>query len=190
MAAEVPAIEPDTVVAGDTIEFKVLLPDYLPGDGWVLSYHILNASGDLGQFDATDNGDGYHLVTISAATSALWDAGDDYTYLAFVAKSGLRYQVRSGSLRVLPNYATADSHDGRSWAQRTLSAVEAVLASKATKDQLSYSIAGRSLARYSFKELIEVRDTLRAEVRAEKDAERREKGLAPRTKVLTTFVRR
>lgn len=188
MAAVVPKLEPETVVAGDTVEFTISEPDYLPGDGWALSYHILNASEDLGQIDATDNGDGSHLVTITAATTAAWEAGH-YSYRGFVTKAGVRKTVREGSFDVEPNFATVDTAEGRTFSKRMLDAIRALLEGKATKDQKSYQYRDRALSRYDWDELERLEARFASRVRQEESALRRKKGLDPQTTIKGAFSR-
>lgn len=187
MAAEVPTRVPEQIVAGNTLKFTIDLEDYRPGDGWQLSYHFLNASADLGQHDGTDNGDGTHLVTVDASTTAGWAAGR-YSYRAFVSKGTERFSAGEGELVVEPDFATVATYDGRTHARKVLDSVEALLEGKATKDQASYTVQGRALQRYSFEELLKLRDRLRQEVQAEEDAARIASGDRPRTKVLGRFA--
>ena len=75
------------------------------------------------------------------------------------ATNGAETQVPlSGELEVLPSLRdAADGFDGRSEARKALDAIGAVLAGKASTDQKSYSIKGRSLERYSVAELLQLR---------------------------------
>ena len=61
--------------------------------------------------------------------------------------------------------------DLRSHAALMVSKIESILVGKADSDVSSYSIAGRSLSKMSFQELIEARDYYRAEYQKEKSAE-------------------
>ena len=59
--------------------------------------------------------------------------------------------------------------------------IESILAGKADSDVSSYSIAGRSLTKMSFTELLEARDYYRAEANKEKaasDAKNGRKGVS------------
>ena len=68
MALETPTIEPETIVAGDTVKFIKELSDFLPVDSWVLKYSLVK---DGARIDITspDNGDGRHLVNEAKAAS-------------------------------------------------------------------------------------------------------------------------
>ena len=128
-------------------------------------------------------------VSVAAATTAARVAGE-YSWEAYVSGgTSERYRVARGALTVRPNLATATAADRRSFAVKALEAIEAALISKASKDQLSLQIAGRSIQRYSFEELAKMRKTWRAEVKAEIDAERRRRGLAVSNSVYVSFRR-
>lgn len=75
-----------------------------------------------------------------------------------------KFLVETGRVDVLADPTAAVDTDQRSFAERTLEVVEAVIEKKATKDQLNYSIAGRSITKYSFKELMDLRKELKREI--------------------------
>ena len=74
-------------------------------------------------------------------------------------------------------------YDNRSHVKKVLDALEATLENKASQDQLSYSIAGRSLSRLSPTELIQWRDRYREEYNREVQAERIAQGLGNSNKI-------
>lgn len=188
--ADIPTTEPSEIQAGDTIKWRREdLSDY-PASVWSLKYYFV---GKNGLFNVTAAADGDKFaVTISAATSAAYVAGD-YEWSAYVSKgsgAGLeRYQVDSGKLKVKPNVAgyTA-AYDNRSHAKKVLDAIEAVIEGRATKDQESYSIAGRQLSRTPIADLLKLRDRYKAEYRRELDAEKINNGLGTGRKILTRFM--
>jgi len=69
MSATVRLGEPDQITAGDTIQWRRSEPDYLPGDGWTLTYTLVKANRQV-DFSSADNGDGTHLINGAASTSA------------------------------------------------------------------------------------------------------------------------
>ena len=157
--------EPPSFIAGDTVTWKKALSDYLASDSWVLTYYLV-MDGDQKTIVATASGDD-HLATITAANSADYNAGV-YHYQARVAKDAEAHTVGRGAIEVKPNFAAQTSgYDNRSHVKKTLEALEAVILGKASKDQLSYSIAGRSISRLSPSELLEWRDAYRAEYNKE-----------------------
>lgn len=113
MAAEIPIGTPASLVIGDTLKFKVYVEDYLPSDSWVLSYAFV-APGVQETATGSDNGDGYHLINVTAATTADWTAAT-YAWQSYVTKASERYQVCAGTIEVLPNFAAkSGGYDNRS----------------------------------------------------------------------------
>lgn len=177
MTVAIPETEPQSFVIGDTVKWTKDLPDYLPADSWVLSYALVLTGGQK-TITATDNSDGTHLATITAANSAGYTAGI-YHWQAYVTKATERYMVDSGTIEALPNFATATTgFDNRSHVKTVLDAIEAVLESRATKDQQSYTIQGRTLARTPIPELIALRKQYRNEYQQEVNKERTKNGKA------------
>lgn len=171
---------PKEFTAGDTLSFTESVEDYLPEDGWALSYVLVNALGTE-TVTSSDNGDSTHLVAETAANTASWTAGD-YRWQSYVTKALERYTVSRGSITIKPNFATG-AVDARSHVKKTLDAIESLLEGKAGKDVDSYSIHGRSLSKMSITELLEWRDKyVRELAQLEKEADL-ESGIANSNKV-------
>lgn len=171
---------PPTITAGDSLTWRKTLEDFPASSGWALSYILLNAAGKIEISAGADGSD--HLVELSASATSAYPPGR-YGYTAFVTLSGDRFSVASGGVEVLPDLAQLANYDPRTFAERSLDAIEAVLSGKASKDQLTYSLNGMSLGRYSWAELIKARDYFRAEV----VKERRQVAGKKSNKVLVRF---
>jgi hypothetical protein len=100
-----------------------------------------------------------------------------YQWNLYVTKtsSSERLRLESGEWEVVQNISTDTSADPQSHARKVLTAIEAVIEGRASVDQSSYSIAGRSLSRMSIDELLLFRDRYRAEWLKEKRLERSKK---------------
>ncbi len=153
---------------GDTLTFSATLADYPASDGWVLHYRLI-PRGDAGSavaFNSTASG-ADHLVTVSAATTAAWQPGT-YGWASWVTDGTSTHSIGQGATELLPNPRTAVTPlDMRSAAQIALDNVRAILRGKASADVLSYTIAGRSLQRYSVAELITLESKLANDVARE-----------------------
>ncbi|WP_230685816.1 hypothetical protein, partial [Streptococcus pneumoniae] len=67
----------------------------------------------VGKIDITAGASGTdHLVTVTAATTAAYPTGD-YTWTAWVEKTGERYTIGSGTVIVKPNIAGLAAFDAR-----------------------------------------------------------------------------
>jgi len=171
---DIATTEPAKITSGSTASWTKDVSDYKPEDGWVLSYSIFNA---LKQYTvaATDNGDSTHLVTISAAVSALYTSGE-YEYQSYATKGVERYDVGCGDLVISPNAATG-AVDGRSHIKKTLDAINTTLEMRATKGNESYSIDGFAVTRNSLESLISAKTKYENWYAQETRAARLEKGL-------------
>lgn len=146
---------PKSLVINNSVSWKVSLSDF-PATGWTLSYALVNSDGQIIITASASGTD--HLVEISPATSGAYTAGE-YTYQSFVEKadSSERYQVGSGQIEILADYADASSGlDARSWVKVTLDAIKSVVTGKVAHDRASYAIHGRSLASYSWEEILDL----------------------------------
>lgn len=171
--ADIAENEPLEVVSGTTVKFKRIFDDYKPENSWVLTYTFINK--DVKRTVTTsDNGDSYHLFN---STLTGWVEGR-YSWQAFVAKSGERYLVDSGEWEVKADYALHKKLDTRSHVKKVLDALEAMIENKASKDQLSYSIAtpeggSRTLSRLTHAEVIESHKYYKTLYQRELDKQRR-----------------
>ena len=77
---------------------------------------------------------------------------------------------------MVPKISTNTSIDVHSHARIVLSAIEAVIEGRASQDQMSYSIAGRSLSRMPIDDLLTFRDRYKAEWNKEKRLQRGKAG--------------
>ena len=78
---------------------------------------------------------------------------------------------------MLPDLATKSTgYDARTHARIVLDAIEAVIENRASKDQERYMIAGRELWRTPIPMLLKLRQTYRAEVKAQALAEKIQSG--------------
>ena len=167
--------EPTSFTVGETMRWQKHLSAHNPQDGWCLQYVFVKEQSRLGQsqlgqprlgqsklrVDATIKDD-YFELTISSGESQALISGT-YWWQALVHKNDESYVVGDGSLEIKPNIGLLDDFDGRSHVRQVLDALEATLLGKASRDQLSYSIAGRSMSRLSPSELLEWRDKYKAE---------------------------
>ena len=185
----IPTVEPLEVIAGDTLTWKKSFSDYPASDSWVLSYALVK-DGKIILIDDTEvttDGD-YHVVEVSAETSAAYTAGT-YKWQAYVTLSGARYQVGEGTMEIKPNFATQSTgYDGRTTVKQTLDALEAMMLRKASKDQMSLTVPnGRRVDRLSPEQLLMWRDRMKSEYEKEKQADRIARGLGGGNHIMVRF---
>lgn len=178
---------PSEITAGDTAEWLIDLTDY-PSPVWVLSYSLVNAISKK-TFSGTQylTGSDHHIL-IAKATTAAWVAGL-YSYQATVTDGTSRYVVETGTIGILPDFSQASSGlDDRTFAKKSLDAIEAVIYNRASQAQLEYTIAGRQLKFISPKDLMDLRDRFGAEYRAEERTKSAKNGVSRFGIVKTVFT--
>ncbi|MEH6833999.1 hypothetical protein [Falsihalocynthiibacter arcticus] len=135
--------------------------DKYPAPDWELKAFFRGPSS----FDLTSDPSGsIHILSATATASSSWEAGVYAVSLRAFSGDDV-FELESGQCTILADISAAPvGHDARNHAQRTLAAIEAVLESRASKDQESYSINGRSLVRTPIAELLLLRATYKKEV--------------------------
>lgn len=184
-----PTREPTTLQVGDRWAWKRtdLITDY-PSASYSLSYVARKEiTGERIAISTTGGSDGY-VVEVSSTTTAAYAAGR-YHWYAYITRTSdsARIEVDKGFFDVKANAATS-SEDPRSFAQIALDAIETYLKDPNNLAAASYSIAGRSLSRWSRSELLVERDRLKGEVNRERQAEKIAKGLGTNSTVRVRFT--
>ena len=177
----IPTIEPDEFTAGELVEWTKSFSDYPASDGWVLTYAVRGAQ----EIDivATADGDA-HAVSLTAAATGAYTAGMCW-WQSKITKGSEVYILNSGDFEIIASLsAVSGTYDGRTHAAKMVDAIEALLENKATKDQLSYSIQGRSITKLSPEETIKWLNFYRGEVNKQEAAQRLKLGLGSNQSVM------
>jgi hypothetical protein len=184
-----PTTEPSELVIGDRWLWKRadIVSDYPTAD-YSLTYVADKQGAGSTSFSitATETSSEY-LVEVASATTAAYTSGT-YAWQAYITRTSdsQRLSIARGAWNVIANLS-ASTADPRSHVKKVLDAIEAVIESRATIDQMAYSIAGRSLSRTPIADLLVLRDKYKAEYRRELDADRAARGLAKQNKLLVRF---
>ena len=183
----IPTTEPAYLQAGDTIQWQRTLPDYPASEGWALAYRFINQAARI-DVVAVAAGD-VHQVSISAATSGAYSAGD-YTWTAFVTRGADRYTIGQGRTTIRPDLASQSAgFDARTEAQRALDDLRsALLKWLSTSGHVQeYEIAGRRM-RFATADEIRARMAIaQREVANETAAQRIAAGQTTGRRVLVRF---
>ena len=162
-----PVQEPDTIVIGDRLVWRRDdLANTYPIGSYALTYEFHEDSGGGGSHKFTitaTEAENTYFVEVASSTTASYSDGD-FIWNAFITRSSdsQRIRVDTGRTTIVKNLANTNA-DLRSHAKKVLDAVQAVLENRASVDQASFSIAGRSLSRMSIDELLSFRDKYKAE---------------------------
>jgi hypothetical protein len=156
--------EPTEIRAGDTLAWTKTLSLY-PATTYTLAYELRNSNSTISISTSASGED--HAVAVTAANTAVYVPGE-YSWVGHVvdiATGTKRYTVLAGNMTVLADLAaTTGKYDGRSYARRTLDAIEAVIENRASMDQQQYTIHDRQLSRMTIEDLFIFRDQFKGEV--------------------------
>lgn len=176
MTAAIPSLEPAQLRAGDTWKWNRSLADYSAPD-WTLKYRFKSPTSGF-EITASAAGSDFSIVVAAATTTGF--AAGRYEWTAWVEQGAEKYTVGGGLLEVLPDLRAGTATTGvdtRSHARKTLDNILAVLENRATLDQMSYTIAGRTLQRMPIGDLLKFKAHYETQVRSEEAADRIRRGL-------------
>lgn len=180
---------PDIIYAGDTVIFDV--PEFTDPIGNSVSssdytlvwYARTNTASEGANVTGVAESTGWR-VTVPATTTTGFDAGL-WTWQAIATNTtpdpDVQYTAGRGQFTVkatLEYTGDPGAFDDRSRAEIDLGHVETAIRTLAQGGVVQeYSIGNRSLKRYKMSELLQLRDTLKAEVDRERRAEKVKQGL-------------
>ena len=180
---------PDLIYAGDTVifdvpEFTDPVGDTISSSDYTLTWYArTNTNNEAAAITGVAEGTGWR-VTVPATTTTDFDAGT-WTWQAIAVNTtpdpDVQYTAGRGQFVVKATLAytgTPHAFDDRSRAEIDLGHVETAIRTLAQGGVVQeYSIGNRSLRRYKMTELLQLRDTLKAEVDRERRAEKVKQGL-------------
>ncbi len=170
-AANAPEGEPLEIVVGDFIQWKRsdIVSDY-PTDTYTATYKARISGGGSNEITITGTPQTSHyLFTVLNDDSEDFAPGHYFYQLEISRADGERVVVDRGHFTAIPDL-DVNQADPRSHAEIMLGKIESLLSGKADSDVASYSIAGRSLNKMTFEELVNARDFYRREVKQEMNA--------------------
>lgn len=157
--------EPQQISAGDTVKWENTFSGYPASAGWAVVYSLRNSTQQI-DITATANGDAFS-VSVPSTTTESWVAGD-YVWSAFASKSGERYTVGSGRIKIRPNLGVSSPVDARTYNEKMLDAIRASLQGTATSQVQEYTIGNRSIKYMTKTELRDWEQTFAARVAKER----------------------
>ena len=179
---------PSAIYAGDSFDLLYTASDYPASSGWTLVFSFRAKEGSVIEITSSASGSD-HLFNVVAATTGGWIPGT-YKGVGRV-NNGTKYvTVWGGSLTVLPDMTQqSDNYDTRTNAKICLDAIDAVMLGKATRDVMHTTIAGQSIGRMSWAELLSAKSFYQDRVDSEVAAENAKNNLGNSRNVLIRFNR-
>lgn len=150
-----PETVPATLVAGDSWEWQdaAAFASHPPAD-WQVTATLRPLTGGFAVTSQAILHPAGYLFRFGASVTAPLPVGDwDATVVAEHRTEDLRARLSTTRFAVLPDPQAADG-DRRTVNERTLAAINAALAGRATKDADSYTIEGRSISRTPIPDLL------------------------------------
>jgi hypothetical protein len=184
-----PEGEPLEVVVGDFIQWKRsdLVTDYPPASYSAQYVARITQGGNTEILITATESANYYLFTVDSVTSEDFVAGYYHWQLEVIqTSSGNRIVVDNGHFTAIPDL-DANGADPRTHSEIMLDKIESLLEGKADSDVSSYSIAGRSLTKLTFAELMEAKNYYQSKVLAEKRSDRIKRGKPSGTTVKVRF---
>ena len=170
--------EPLEVVVGDFLQWKRsdLVADYPPAE-YSAEYVARITGGGVSEIKLPGIGSvNYYLFTVSSVDSADFLPGYYHWQLEITqTATGNRVVVDYGDFTALPDLDNNQA-DPRIHAEIMITKIETILAGKADSDVSNYSIAGRSLTKLSFAELMDARDRYKRELVQHENKENAKRG--------------
>lgn len=187
--AQSPTVEPETVVVGDYIQWRRILGADYPNTEYTMQYVARITAG--GSSEIILVGTAYqsdYLFSVNSATSANFNPGFYHWQLEAIRNSDSnRIVIDRGFFTAIPDLDVNGS-DPRTHAEIMLAKIKSLLEGKADADVANYSVAGRSLTKLSFDELIKARDYYQEEYLKEVAKQRISKGQATGTTIKVRFL--
>lgn len=188
-SANAPSKEPETIVIGDYLLWKRtdLGSDY-SNSLYTATYVARITGGGNTEFQVVGTASGSdYLFTVTSTTSADFVAGLYHWQLEIKRNSdNARIVVDRGNFNILVDLDVNGS-DPRTHAEIMVGKIESILSGKADSDVSSYSVAGRSLTKMSFNDLIQARDYYKREMLIEQTAESIRRGEATGATIKVRF---
>jgi len=186
-----PSNVPETLTVGDRWAWKRedIATDYAPADYTLTySFRLLSSTATeiaLASSVISETSTAY-VIEVPSSTTAGYTKGD-YSYQEYITNgSSQRVVVSSGYLSITPNL-DADGADPRSHARIVMDALQAMLENRASIDQSSMSVAGRSLSRMTPQEIRDWYEYYRHKVNLEVKKDRISKGLSTGSLIKARF---
>mgnify|MGYP005812274809 FL=1 len=185
-----PTNVPNDLYVGDNWLWKRDLTDYPIADYTLTySFRLLSSTAteiELTSSVITESDTSLYTISVPSATTTGYTKGD-YTYQEYITNTSSERLVLNKGLTTVKSNLDADTGDPRSHNRIVFDALEATLENRASIDQMSMSIAGRSLSRMSPEELNKWYSQYKHLVINEDKVSRRDKGEATGNQVKVKF---
>jgi hypothetical protein len=184
---------PAKLVSGQHAKWTIALEDF-PSSEWTLTYHLRgSAAKDVSATVSLTEPSGFDvdLLAVANGGSTPLTPGQYFwqSYATNVSDPTDKRLVGSGRVEVLTDFSNPllTSFDGRTTNEKIWAAIKAMIAKKATRDQMSFTIGQRTISRIPMDQLIQFEQHYAKLVSADRRQARIDKGESPFENILTQF---
>lgn len=176
---------PEELQIGDTWFFELEYDDH-PATAWDLVIYFANPENTYSA-TASANASAHRFTVAATTTDDYVPGGYSYQIRAEHKTDGRVFTVGEGYVDFMAPLSEQADHRDR--IKKTLDAIDAVIENRASTDQLSVSVAGRSISRMGINELRDFRAWYSQQWERLKAKQRQKAfGKSRRNKVLARFV--
>lgn len=177
-----PDTEPRELVIGSRWAWK--RPDITSvyaTSAYTLKYVFADQDGSQDITITASKVDSAHVVELASTVTATYKPSD-FKWKAIIVRDSDSEEIvlDEGFATVVKQKGNVSSH-----VYKVLMAIRAMLEEKATKDQMSYTINGRTLQRYTFDQLMKLEAQYARRYKKEQDAINLKNGRSTKSRVLT-----
>ena len=182
---------PNQLYQSDSILCSDYYCEFLPSENWTMEYVLTNGENKITLEQPliviANTDTNYYDVNITSTQSSTFQVGIYTLNAVFTNSVSNARQTRSiKKIQILEDLMTATTVDNRSWAEKALENVIAVIEKTANPQQKMYEIDGRKLEVFSLKELFNYKNMLQSEVNRINNA----KSGKGRGKIYTRFTKK
>ena len=185
-----PSNVPEEVYVGDNWLWKRDLTDYPVADYTLTySFRLLSSVATeiaLSSSVISESSTSLYTIAVPSASTAGYTKGQ-YTYQEYITNDSSQRLVLNIGLMTVKSNLDADTEDPRSDPRKVYDALVATIENRASIDQMSMSIAGRSLSRMAPEELENWKSHYKALVNNEEKVSRRNRNEATGNQVKIKF---
>ena len=178
---------PDYFYSGDSLAWEHNI-DMYPASLFDCEYVLINNTGKE-TITTTKNGDSF-VVYLAGVNTENFNSGF-YKVYAILTDTTNKYTVEIKTIEIKESLTSANSKVIISHNRKVYESICAVIENRATYDQMSYSIQGRSLTRTPLKDLMYFKETYYNLVQQEEQKEKARLGIATKkkNKIYITYKR-
>lgn len=149
---------PSEITQGDVADFRVSIPAYAPGDGYLHTFTLIGKSARFASLQGVQVSIPEKIsIAVPVSITSKLPAGD-LSYQFRISKDNRTAAILLGTVLIAENLELAENVDTRTDHEKILDAIDQALAGSTRITVLDYEIAGRRIRSIAPSELIQLRN--------------------------------